>query len=173
VYALILSKKLEKQEESRIILTELSQNALKNVASMANYNKAILEKQVVEMPTATCDFTLENTKIDSVQLHKLSPKGYTISINTDKNARLIFQKQAHSTVIQAKINGKYYFAFQRVRGFLPKNVIASKSVANEGGTNKKIVTTTNGFLTLCQEQQLAFRYDNEGKLVEWLRFYGN
>ena len=168
VYALVLSKKLEKQEESSTILTELAQNTHKSVASMAIFNKAVLEKQVVEIPNSPCDFTIENTKIDSIQLHKLSSKGYTISINTDKNARLIFQKQAHSTVIQAKINGKYYFAFQRIRGFLPEN-----KANTEGGINQKEVITTNGSISLCEEQQLAFRYDNEHKMVEWVRFYGN
>jgi tetratricopeptide (TPR) repeat protein len=175
VYALILSGKLGNQEESSTILTELAQNTHKNVASMAIYNKAVLDKQAVEMPIPMCDFTVENTKVDSVQLHKLSPKGYTISINSDKNARLIFQKQAHSTVIQAKINGKYYFAFQRIKGFLPKNGenVIARNEATGGGINEKVVTTTNGSISLCEEQQLAFRYDNEHKMVEWVRFYGN
>ena len=174
VYALILSKKLEKQEESSTLLTELSQNTDKNVASMAIYNKAVLENQVVEMPNPICDFTVENTKIDSVQLHKLSSKGYCINVNS--TARLIFQKQANSTVVQAKIQGKYYFAFQRIKGFLPKNAQDTDGTSRdtrEGGVNDKVVTTTNGFISLCEDQQIAFRYDNAHKMVEWVRFYGN
>jgi tetratricopeptide (TPR) repeat protein len=174
VYALILSKKLEKLEESKTILEELSQNSFKNVATMAQYNKEILDGKTAILTSENCDFTVENTQFDSVQLHKLSPKGYCI--NVSGAARLIFQKQANSTVIQAKINGKYYFAFQRIKGFLPENaqkILASDSVTTEGGGNDKIVTTTNGFISLCEEQQVAFRYDNAHKMVEWVRFYGN
>ena len=174
-YALILSKKIEKQEESSTILRELLQYTHTGIAAMARYNKAILEKQPVEMPLSICDIIVENIKIDSVQLHKLALKGYVITVNTAKNARLIFQKQAHSMVIQAKINGQYYFAFQRVKGFLPKNTSRNNRdrESREGGINGKMVLTTNGSISLCEEQQLAVRYDNQNRMVEWVKFYGN
>lgn len=167
-YALVLSKKVEKQTESSTILTKLSQNDHAGVAAMARYNKAVLENQTVEMPSSTCDFTVDNKNVDSVKLYKLTSKGYVINVNTDKKARLIFQKQAHSTVIQANINGRYSFAFQRVKGFLPEN-----TQNTEGGINRKMVLTTNGSISLCEEQQVAFRYDSQNKMVEWVKFYGN
>jgi tetratricopeptide (TPR) repeat protein len=162
-YALILSKKVEKQGESNTILAELSKNTSKGVAAMAQYNKDVLDNKTAKLASASCDFTIENTKIDNVQLHKLSSNGSILNVNN--SARLIFQKQENSTVIQAKIQGKYYFAFQRIKDFLPKN--------REGGINDKVVTTTNGFISICEDQQVAFRYDNAHKIVEWLRFYGN
>jgi tetratricopeptide (TPR) repeat protein len=161
-YALILSKKLEKLEESKAILEQLSRNASKSVA----YNKDILDNKTVKFGTSSCDFKIENTQIDNAQLHKLSPKGHTLNVNS--TARLIFQKLENSMVVQAKIQGKYYFAFQRIKGFLPQN-----AENTEGGKNGNVVMTTNGSISLCEDQQVAFRYDNAHKVVEWLRFYGN
>jgi tetratricopeptide (TPR) repeat protein len=165
-YALILSKKVEKQGESSTILSELANNSHKGVAMMAQINKDILDNKTIKLPSTSCPITVENARIDSVQLHKLSPKGHVLNVSS--TARLTFQKQANSTVIQARIQGKYYFAFQRIKGFLPKN-----AQNTEGGRTDNVVTTTNGFISICDDQQVAFRYDMNNKIVEWLKFYGN
>ena len=163
-YALALSQILGKYQDAKTILQKLTNNTQLGVASIAAYNLAVLDKQAIDLPSNNCAISVENQTIDGVFLNRLPKTGYTISLNSIKKAELIFQKQANSMVVQAKMKGGYYFAFQRIYSALPQN-----TKNTEGG----IILTSNGYMSLCEDQHQVFQFDKNNKIVEWVKYYGN
>ena len=162
-FAVALCQDPLRQQEASALLQELKNNTLKSISEMAEQNLTILEKKDLNIDETPCDAGIELPEIDAVQLYKLPTKGQIVPINSVKNAQITIQKHAQSTVIQAKMKNGYYFAFQRTK----------KALNTEGVAKGNLVTTSLGFLSVCDDLHAAFRYDKENKLVEWIKYYGD
>jgi hypothetical protein len=162
-YAIALCHNPLRQKEAREIFQSLENNPTKSIAHMATHNIAILDNKERDTDPKACTISFEKPIVDGVQLHKLPSAGQVISINTHKNAQLTIQKHATSTVIQAKMKNGYYFAFQRTK----------KAVNTEGVAVGTLIATSVGYMSLCDDLHVVFRYDTNNALVEWVSYYGN
>jgi hypothetical protein len=161
-YALALSQKIEGLEKAKNIFKNLSANPKSQVgvSAIARYNLAVLDNQIPEMPTKSCDMSIENSTIDGVDLRKALTKDITETIDIAKNAQLIFQKKSKSTVVQASINGRSSFRFQRI----------FQALVTEGGMQQgTIVLTPSGSLSVCD--YMAFKLNEKNEIVEWVKYY--
>jgi hypothetical protein len=170
-YAIALCHNPLKQQDAREILQSLENNPTKSIAHMATHNIAILDNKDMDTDPKACAISFEKPIVDGVQLHKLPSAGQVISINTGKNAQLTIQKQATSTVIQAKMKNGYYFAFQRTKKVV--NTEGAARDSQEGIATGNMIATSLGYITLCDDLHVAFRYDKDNTLVEWVSYYGH
>lgn len=162
-YAIALGHDPWRQQEATTLLQELKAHSIKAISIMAEQNLAVIEKRDFNTDEKTCSMDIELPEIDAVQLYKLPNKGQILSISSVKNAQLTIQNHAQSTVVQAKMKNGYYFAFQRTK----------KALNTEGIVKGHWITTSLGYLSVCDDVHAAFRYDKENKLVEWVKYYGN
>lgn len=159
------------QSEARSIFQELGRSRNSQIAYLAQYNLKVmddeLDKNIASGYSCVEPFNTSGN-MDGVILHRVSSPN---KLNLDKNCTFAFKSFNDSSVAIYNSNRSGSFKLQRIRGRGNTRPLVSKGAINDQKLN--IVTTTNGYFLICEENKTIFRCDRNDRVLEWAKFHSN
>lgn len=148
------------------IFEKLEKSSNPSIAYMASYNLSLSAtidsfSEVSISDYTVCPIPFEVRSLDGVRLHRCA---HLTDFKLNDNHSSYIEKKANSTLFNFS-GGNHTFIFQSV-----KNREGKIDLNNYRENLLHFVSTENGYLLACEQENVILRLDKSGNILEWAKY---